>query len=146
MYDPYQEPWTHPSILPLPDIVLKSLRTIIPHDMHQREAFENKLRHFQDTVMEDLRETTCLSLDKYTLVADCLAKGDTFKLSERMRSWTSIHRLCSSANEYNLILVPQDSVFSMDAATAYTHRRNFEHALLSGSDPEQLQVLIFLSK
>jgi hypothetical protein len=27
----------------------------------------------------------------------------------------------------------------MDAATAYTHRRNFVHALLSGTDPEQLQ-------
>ena len=142
MHDAYQEPWAHPSIIPLPGIVLKGLRTVIPYDMHQREGFDDKLRRFQSTMMEDLRETTCLSLDKYTHVARCLAKGDTSKLSERMRSWTSIHRLCSGSDEYSLILVPQDSVFSMDAATADTHRRNFVDALLSASDPEQLQVLI----
>lgn len=143
IYDPYQEPWTHPSIIPLPGIVLKSLRAVVPYDIHQREEFENKLHHFQSTMMEDLRETTCLSFDKYTQVARCLAKGDTSKLSERMRSWTSIHRLCSGSDRYSLILVPQDSVFSMDVATADTHRRNFVDALLSTSDPEQLEVLPF---
>lgn len=139
IYDPSQEPWAHPSIIPLPGIVLKGLQTVIPYDLHQREEFDNKLRRFQSTIMEDLRETTCLSLDKYTQVAACLAKGDTSKLSERMRSWTSIHRLCSGSDKYSLILAPQDSVFSMDVATADAHRRNFVDALLSASDPEQLQ-------
>jgi len=143
IYDAYHEPWAHPSIIPFPGIVLKGLRTVIPYDMHQREEFDDKLCRFQSTMMEDLRETTCLSLDKYTQVARCLAKGDTSKLSERMRSWTSIHRLCSGSDKYSLILVPQDSVFSMDVTTADTHRRNFVDALLSASDPEQLQVLIF---
>jgi hypothetical protein len=143
IYDPYQEPWAHPSIIPLPGIVLKGLRTVIPYEIPQREEFENQLHRFQSTMMEDLRETTCLSLDKYTQVAACLAKDDTSKLSERMRSWTSIHRLCSGSDKYSLILVPQDSVFSMDVATADTHRRNFVDALLNASDPEQLQVLSF---
>jgi hypothetical protein len=143
IYSHLLEPWTHPSIIPLPGIVLKGLRKVPPYEVPQREEFENKLRRFQSTVMEDLRETTCLSLDKYTQVAGCLAKGDTSKLSERMRSWTSIHRLCSGSDKYRLILVPQDSVFSMDGATADTHRRNFVDALLSASDPAELQVLSF---
>ena len=143
VYNPNHEPWTHPSIIPLPGIVVKGLRTVITYEVPQREEFENKLRQFQSTMMEDLRETTCLSLDKYTQVARCLAKGNTSKLSERMRSWTSIHRLCSGSDKYSLILVPQDSVFSMDVATADTHRRNFVDALLSASDPEELQVLSF---
>ncbi|KAF8972966.1 hypothetical protein BDZ97DRAFT_1691597 [Flammula alnicola] len=135
------EPWTHSSFIPLPDFVFKCLYQVDPVEMPKRQEFDAALVTFQKSMMEVLRETAFLSVDKYTKVVRALQSGDTSGLSERMRSWTTMHRLCSGSDKYNVILAPRDSVFSMDTTPAESHKRKFVADLLSGNtDTDSLQV------
>jgi hypothetical protein len=141
--DSHIEPWRHPAFIPLPAYVYQSLYQIDSVEMPKRPDFESSLMHLQRNMMEAIKETACLSVDKYIKLARALQTGDVSHLSDRLHSWTVIHRLCAGSDKYSAILVPRDSVFEMDAQTAAGHRRRFISDLLNdNTDEDSLQVFL----
>jgi len=137
----YIEPWTHSQFVPLPNAVIQRLRHVNPVEMPRRQAFDSSLEAFQKDIMPALQETALFSVQKYDKLVDCLETGDVSSLTDRMRSWVSMHRLCSGSSKHNIVLVPRDSVFSMDEVSAETGQKEFVKALLNGKTGiEQLQV------
>ena len=134
------KPWTHPSFISLPQNLCQELYRIDPVEMPSRHDFDNALSSFQRTVMDELRETSCLSIDIYTSVARSLANDDVSSLSKRVRTWTAVHRFRSGSNKQNLILVPRESIFCMDTSEAEAHRLRFVAAIMDGSYTDQRQV------
>jgi hypothetical protein len=134
------KPWTHPSFISLPQNLCQELCRIDPVEMPSRHDFDNALSTFQQTVMDELRETSCLSIDIYTSVARSLANDDVSSLSKRVRTWTAVHRFRSGSNKHNLILVPRESIFYMDSSEAEAHRLRFVAAIMDGSHADQRQV------
>ena len=134
------KPWTHPSFISLPRDLCQALCRIDPVEMPSRHDFDNALSTFQRTVMDELRETSCLSIDIYTSVAQSLANDDVSSLSKRVRTWTAVHRFRSGSDKQNLILVPRESIFYMDSSEAEAHRLRFVAAILDGSHADQRQV------
>ena len=134
------KPWTHPSFISLPQNLCQELCRIDPVEMPSRHDFDNALSTFQQTVMDELRETSCLSIDIYISVARSLANDDVSSLPKRVRTWMAVHRFCSGSNKQNLILVPRDSIFYMDSSEAEAHRLRFVAAIMDGSHADQRQV------
>lgn len=83
------------------------------------------LRTFLDSLINELKETTCLSPDVYSRVASCLQNGDLRELSGRLRTWANFHRLCSGSERYYLILAPRDPVHAMPEADFEKLRRSY---------------------
>jgi len=134
------KPWTHPSFISLPQDLCQELCRIDPVEMPSRHDFDNALSTFQQSVMDELKETSCLSIDVYTTVARSLVNGDDSSLSKRVRTWTAVHRFCSGSDKQNLILVPRESIFYMDSSEAEAHRLRFVAAIMNGSYAAQRQV------
>ncbi|KAJ7146187.1 hypothetical protein C8R44DRAFT_9157 [Mycena epipterygia] len=105
------KPWSHPSFYPLPDPILRRLGALLSAEMPNREVFDKALDDFLSQLIPDLRETACLQPEAYATLANCLAKGNITRLSTRIRTWATCHRLCSGSDKLNLILAPRDSVF-----------------------------------
>ena len=145
------QPWTHPFFFSLPRELCQALYYIDPVEMPSRHDFDNALSTFQLTVMDELRETSCLSVDIYTSVARSLANNDVSSLSKRVRTWTAIHRFRSGSVKQNLILVPRESIFYMDSSEAEAHRLRFVAAIVDGTHADQRhdqrqvrQIAVFL--
>lgn len=134
------KPWTHPSFVSLPQELCQELCRIDPVEMPSRHDFDNALSTFQKSVMDELRETFCLSIDVYTTVARSLTTDDASSLSKRVQTWTAIHRFRSGSDKQNLILVPRESIFCMDSSEAEAHRLRFVDAIMNGSHINQHQV------
>ena len=134
------KPWTHPSFISLPQELCQELCRIDPVEMPSRHDFDIALSTFQQSVMDELKETSCLSIDVYTTIARSLATDDASSLSKRVRTWTAVHRFCSGSDKQNLILVPRESVFYMDSSEAEAHRLRFVAAIMNGSHVDQRQV------
>ena len=134
------KPWTHPSFISLPRDLCQALYRIDPVEMPSRHDFDNALSTFQLTVMDELRETSCLSIDIYTSVARSLANDDFSSLSKRIRTWMGVHRFRSGSDKQNLILVPRESIFYMDSSEAEAHRLRFVAAIMDGTHVDQRQV------
>ncbi|KAJ7699319.1 hypothetical protein B0H17DRAFT_1049427 [Mycena rosella] len=107
------KPWSHPSFIPLPDPIPRRLGNLLSAEMPSRESFDKALEDFLANLMPDLRETACLPPEAYATLANCLSKGNITRLSTRIRSWATCHRLCSGSDKLNLILAPRDSVFQI---------------------------------
>ena len=134
------KPWTHPSFISLPQDLCQELCRIDSVEMPSRHDFDNALSTFQQSVMDELRETSFLSIDLYITVARSLANDDASCLSKRVRTWTTVHRFRSGSDKQNLILVPRESIFYMDSSEAEAHRLRFVAAIMNGSHPNQHQV------
>ena len=134
------KPWTHPSFISLPRDLCQALCRIDPVEMPSRDDFDNALSTFQRTVMDELRETSCLPIDIYISVARSLANDDVSSLSKRVRTWTAVHRFRSGSDKQNLILVPRESIFYMDSSEAEAHRLRFVAAIMDGTHADQRQV------
>jgi hypothetical protein len=134
------KPWSHPSFISLPRDLCQALCRIDPVEMPSRHDFDNALSTFQRTVMDELRETSCLSIDIYISVARSLAHNDVSSLSKRVRTWTAVHRFRSGSDKQNLILVPRESIFYMDLSEAEAHRLRFVAAIMDGTHADQRQV------
>ena len=134
------KPWSHPSFISLPRDLCQALCRIDPVEMPSRHDFDNALTTFHRTVMHELQETFCLSVDIYISVARSLANDDFSNLSKRVRTWTAVHRFRSGSDKQNLILVPRESIFYMDSSEAEAHRLRFITAILDGTHADQRQV------
>ncbi|CAK5271207.1 unnamed protein product [Mycena citricolor] len=110
---PYIRPWAHPSFAPLPGAITRRLATIKYTEMPLRDAFEVALLRFVAKLMPELKETACFSPEAYATLANCLAKGTVERLSPRIRSWATCHRICSGSDKLNLLLAPRDTVFKL---------------------------------
>ncbi len=141
VHNTHIEPWVHSSFIPLAEYVYQYLYQVDTVELPKRSEFENSLLQVVDSLLDPLRETAVFSVDRYKQVAHALGKGDFSQLSECTRLWLSIHRICSGSDKYNVILVPRDSVFEMDAETADDHRQQFVTDLLNrNTDIESMQV------
>lgn len=141
VHNTHIEPWRHPSFIPLQDFVYQYLYQVDTVEVPNRSEYESALLRFMDTLMDPIRETGLFDVDRYKKVCRALLNGDTSQLSEHMRFWLSLHRICSGSEKYSVLLVPRDSVFNMDEATAYAHRRQFVTDLLNRkADIDTLQV------
>lgn len=107
------KPWSHPSFIALPDPILRRLTGLRSVEMPSREEFDKALDEFLSRLIPDLRETACLPPEAYATLANCLSKGNITRLSTRIRTWATCHRLCSGSDKLNLILAPRDSVFQL---------------------------------
>ncbi|KAJ6578798.1 hypothetical protein DFH09DRAFT_347887 [Mycena vulgaris] len=107
------KPWSHPSFIPLPDPITRRLGSLLSAEMPSRDGFDKALDEFLSQLMPDLRETACLPPEAYATLANCLSKGNITRLSTRIRTWATCHRLCSGSDRLNLILAPRDSVFQV---------------------------------
>ena len=134
------KPWTHPSFISLPRDLCQALCRIDPVEMPSRHDFDDALSTFQQTVMDELRETSCLSIDIYISVARSLANDDISSLSKRIRTWAAVHRFRSGSEKQNLILVPRETIFYMGSSEAEAHRLRFVSAILDGTHADQRQV------
>ncbi|KAJ7456986.1 hypothetical protein FB451DRAFT_1372683 [Mycena latifolia] len=131
------KPWSHPSFLPLPDPITRRLGSLLSAEMPNREAFDKALEDFVSALMPDLRETACLPPEAYATLANCLAKGNITRLSTRIRTWATCHRLCSGSDKLNLILAPRDSVFQVTSDEEQRLIKEYRSSL-DGSNPRSM--------
>ncbi|KAF9562781.1 hypothetical protein CPC08DRAFT_633607 [Agrocybe pediades] len=138
------EPWQHPSCSPLPDYILDALHRLDASTMTDRLEFERRLSFFLDNMMRPLQEVASFPLEKYLAIRDSLLRDNTNHLSERLRSWIAMHKLCLGSERYNLIMIPRDSVFAMDPAMSDTYRRRYAAVFSKPpSEQEDLQVTFY---
>ncbi|KAJ7271092.1 hypothetical protein C8J57DRAFT_1320683 [Mycena rebaudengoi] len=130
------KPWSHEAFPPLPDPVLRRLSAINSAEMPNREVFNQTLEKFLSKLIPDLRETACLSPDAYATAAICLATGNLAKLSTRMRTWVTCHRMCAGSDRYHLILAPRDSIFQVPPEEERRLIKEYR-AALDGQHPHQ---------
>lgn len=139
------EPWNNPAFPPLPSFMINRLRLMNSVEIPSREAFTASFKIFLDSLIIELRETTCLSPDEYSRVARCLQRGDLQDLSVRLKTWIVNHRLCSGSNRYYVILAPRESTYSLSEAAYEKTRRRYCQTIDNPSsrtpeDPETDEV------
>ncbi|EPQ57427.1 hypothetical protein GLOTRDRAFT_92456 [Gloeophyllum trabeum ATCC 11539] len=110
------EPWTNPEFSPLPDSVLRHLRTANAMEMPTRQNFEEALATYLKDLAPELKETAALPPDVYAELARAVSKGDVSTLSPRRLMWTEIHHIRSGSDKHHLLLLPRDPYFQMDRA------------------------------
>lgn len=141
------EPWNNPAFLPLPAFITHRLRLINSVEIPSREAFTAALRTFLNSLITELKETTCLSPDTYSRTAKYLQKGDVRDLSEGIRTWITLHRLCSGSTRYYVILVPRDAAYGMSEAEFEKKRRMYcqkiDHPSSKASEGDDEDEILF---
>ncbi|KAF7321098.1 hypothetical protein HMN09_00197500 [Mycena chlorophos] len=121
--------WTHAAFAPLPATLLRRLTNVTTAEMPARDAFDTALRQFRAGLEPSLRETAFLLAEDYAIVANCLAKGNTARLSPRLREWTQCHRLASGSDKFNLIVTPRDATFALPIEKAHELLKDYRVAL-----------------
>nr|GAT49657.1 predicted protein [Mycena chlorophos] len=121
--------WTHAAFAPLPATLLRRLTNVTTAEMPARDAFDSALRQFRAGLEPSLRETAFLLAEDYAIVANCLAKGNTARLSPRLREWTQCHRLASGSDKFNLIVTPRDATFALPIEKAHELLKEYRVAL-----------------
>lgn len=119
------EPWNNMAFPSLPAFMLNRLHLMNSVEIPSPEAFATAFRLFLDNLITELKETTCLSPDIYSRVANCLRKGNLHELPENLRAWISFHRLCSGSEKHHLILAPRDAILDASEAEFEKLRRSY---------------------
>ncbi|GBE81241.1 hypothetical protein BKA93DRAFT_756330 [Sparassis latifolia] len=110
---PHIDPWMHPSFVPLPDLVVNTLRTVNAIEMPTRHAFEEVLVRFVGGLSPELRDTATFIPEVYAHLAHAVAQGHIQELSLRMQMWLTCHHARSGSRKRHLILLPRDAFFNM---------------------------------
>ncbi|KAF8629236.1 hypothetical protein AX17_005816 [Amanita inopinata Kibby_2008] len=108
------EPWDDAAFVPLPDFITRRLNLINSVEIPDRRLFNDSLQDFLAGIMDELRETACLSSDVYSSISHALAAGDSPSLSDRLRAWMSFHHLCLGSDKKHLLLIPRDPIFTLE--------------------------------
>lgn len=111
---PHIDPWTHPSFVPLPTVVLQTLATITAIEMPARHVFDESLIRFVGGLAPELRETATFIPDVYAEVAHAIAQGLIAELSPRLQLWATCHHARSGSRKHNLIVLPRDAYYDME--------------------------------
>ncbi|KAM6502361.1 hypothetical protein JOM56_002338 [Amanita muscaria] len=119
------EPWSDAAFVPLPGHIVQRLALINSVEVPDRQIFDDALREFIAGVMGELRETACLSPDVYSSIAHALKVGSIQKLPERLHAWVSFHHVFSGSEKRLLLIIPRDSIFSLDMAQAQRLRLDY---------------------
>jgi hypothetical protein len=119
------DPWTHPAFAPLPEIVLHRLSTVNCVEMPNRHSFDESLSTFLAQLMPEIRETATFVPDVYAKICRYIARGDTSKLPERLRMWTSFHHVRLGSDKYSLLLKPRDAYFDIGPIEEEKLRRDY---------------------
>ncbi|KAF8070268.1 hypothetical protein FPV67DRAFT_1561141 [Lyophyllum atratum] len=130
-------PWNNPSFAPLPEFITRGIKSLNSTELPDSAVFNESLAVFLEGVMPELRETSCLAPENYTALYRCLSRGDTAKLSPRMREWASCHHLCPGSDRSHLILVPRESIFQAEESMRETYRRTYCARVDGGSKEER---------
>ncbi|KAI0066227.1 hypothetical protein BV25DRAFT_1905810 [Artomyces pyxidatus] len=107
------EPWYHPAFAPLPRGVLQGIRTMNPSEVPTRQEYDEALFRFLTELPIELREISAFAPDGYAELAQAVANADTTGLSTRVQSWVRCHHVRSGSRKYHLLLLPQESYFSI---------------------------------
>ncbi|KAF8920020.1 hypothetical protein CPB85DRAFT_1429486 [Mucidula mucida] len=108
--------WAHPSFLPLPSVVLHGIASINAAEMPPRVVFETALEDFIKTLMPDISETACMSLEVYTAIVKYLSNRQGARVSTQLKNWLELHHYRSGSTKYMILLVPREAVFTLDRA------------------------------
>jgi hypothetical protein len=119
------DPWSHPAFAPLPEIVLHRLSTVNCVEMPNRHSFDESLSTFLAQLMPEIRETATFVPDIYAKICRYIARGDTSKLPERLRLWTSFHHVRLGSDRYSLLLKPRDAFFDIGPVEEEKLRRDY---------------------
>lgn len=119
------EPWNNPAFPPLPSFMSNRLRLMNSVEIPSREVFTASFKTFIDSLIVELRETTCLPPDEYSRIARSLQRGDLQDLSSRLRTWIENSRLCSGSNRYHIILAPRELTYTLPEVAYETARKHY---------------------
>ncbi|PBK73789.1 hypothetical protein ARMSODRAFT_952860 [Armillaria solidipes] len=105
------QPWSHPTILPLPRTILQGLMKVDPEQMPVKIRFEEALDNFLNGLIPNLRDTAPMSPEMYSAVANYLAGKGVTRFATHIREWLAHHHVRSGSNKYSILLIPRDIVF-----------------------------------
>ncbi|OBZ68176.1 hypothetical protein A0H81_11911 [Grifola frondosa] len=131
---PHVDPWMHQAFVPLPDVVVQTLRLVNSIEMPTRHAFEEALSRFLGGLSNELRDTATFPIEVYTNVANAISEGHISDLPPRLHLWASCHHARSGSQKRHLILLPRDAFYNMNRedeeklriydVLVYTHRNH----------------------
>lgn len=122
---PTLEPWVHPSFAPLPDVITQRVSSVNPVEMPNRAIFEETFARFLNGLSPELLETAALTPEVYADVCRSMSGSGTEILSDRLRMWTSFHRVRLGSEKYHLLLIPRDAFFHLAPSEEEKLRRDY---------------------
>lgn len=122
---PLLESWAHPLFAPLPDVITQRINSVNPVEMPNRALFEETFARFLDGLPPELLETAALTPEVYADICRSLSGSDAENLSDRLRMWTSFHRVRLGSEKYHLLLIPRDAFFHLAASEEEKLRRDY---------------------
>ena len=122
---PHIDPWSNPSFAPLPEPVVKALKSVNAIEMPSRHAFDESLSRFVDGLSAELRETATFSASSYEELASAITEGRVNDLSTRLRVWALCHHARAGSRKHHLILLPRDAFYNMNSAEEERLRANY---------------------
>ena len=125
MTTPHIDPWHHPSFAPLPEAIIRTLRTVNAIEMPSRHAVEDSLSRFVAGLSPELRDTATFTPDVYADIARSVAEGQVAELSPRLRMWATCHHARAGSRKSHLILLPRDAFYSMNPVDEEKLRANY---------------------
>ncbi|PFH51980.1 hypothetical protein AMATHDRAFT_57591 [Amanita thiersii Skay4041] len=118
-------PWTSRFFVPLPDSITHRLSLINSVEVPDRQIFNDSLDEFLGGIMNELKETACLSPEVYSMICNALETGDSSRLSDRIRAWASFHHVCSGSHHKRLLLIPRDTIFAINSTEVQRLRQMY---------------------
>lgn len=122
---PHIDPWNHPAFAPLPEAIIRTLRTVNAIEMPSRHTVEDSLTRFVSALSPELRDTATFTPDVYADIARAVAEGQVSELSPRLRMWATCHHARAGSRKSHLILLPRDAFYNMNPADEEKLRANY---------------------
>ena len=134
---PHIEPWANPAFAPLPESVVKALKSVNAIEMPTRHAFDESLNRFLSGLAPELRETATFTAEVYALIARAIFEGRVQDLGNRMRVWASCHHARVGSRKHHLILLPRDAFYNMNPADEERLRASYVVRTDGGKDTKE---------
>ena len=122
---PHVDPWSHPSFVPLPDVIVHGLRTVKAIEMPTRHAYEDTLQKFLLGLSAELRDTAAFPADTYAELARAVADGRLAALPARLQLWAACHHARAGSAKRHLLLLPRDAFYHMNREDEEKLRLNY---------------------
>ncbi|KAG1735087.1 uncharacterized protein EDB91DRAFT_1329812 [Suillus paluster] len=94
-------------------------------EMPSRASFEDSLAQFLHDLPQDLHETAAFAPNIYAATSHALSKGSVDGLSDRLRTWLTIHHVRLGSEKSHLLLIPRDSFFHLEVAEEEKLRKDY---------------------
>ncbi|KAI0743789.1 hypothetical protein C8Q80DRAFT_1183145 [Daedaleopsis nitida] len=122
---PHIDPWSHPSFVPLQEVVVRGLRSVNAIEMPPRHLFDDSLNKFLAGLSPELRDTATFTVETYSDVARAISENRISSLASRLQLWATCHHARSGSAKRNLILLPRDAFYHMKREDEEKLRLNY---------------------